>query len=88
MVNENICNVQKLHDSLHTGFEMALYVCQNISTTSKHILPAWQGDRTIFVDMFQILLTNFIFWYLDKNNEHTNLHALKGVDCPTMQKEW
>jgi hypothetical protein len=30
------------------------------------------------------LITNFIFSHLDKNNEHTNLHALKRVDCTTM----
>jgi hypothetical protein len=40
------------------------------------------------VEMFQILITKLLFSHLDKNNEHTNLHALKQVDCTTMQKEW
>jgi hypothetical protein len=52
---------------------------------SKHVLPAWQGYRIIFCGDVSNLDHKF---YLDKNNKHTNLHALKGVDCTTMQKEW
>jgi hypothetical protein len=55
---------------------------------SKHVLPAWQGYRTFFDRDVSNLDHKFFFSHLDKNNEHTNLHALKWVDCTTMQKEW
>ena len=33
-----------------------------------------------FVEMFQISIVNFNFWYLDKTNEHIIFYVLKGLD--------